>query len=52
VADADFGNCGQDYDLDWPLHPIISRASLLGMGLALGQMIGQTDMLHIANACL
>jgi len=40
VADSDFGNCGKDFDPDWPLHPVISRASLLGTGLAFGQILG------------
>jgi len=40
VYELDIGNCGSDYDSDWPLHPIISRASLLGIGLAIGQIIG------------
>ena len=38
VTELDIGTCA-DEDEDWPLHPVISRAALLGMAYASGGCI-------------
>ncbi len=38
VSATDLGTCG-DYD-DWPLYPVITRASLLSTGTAIGMFFG------------
>jgi MFS family permease len=40
VAELDFGTCG-DYDEDWPLYPVVTRASLLGTATAIGNFAGK-----------
>ncbi len=40
VSELDTGTCEEE-DEDWPLYPVVSRNSLLGLAYATGMSIGE-----------